>query len=118
MVGGLEDEFDEGRQAALPSASGAVTIDGSTTLRDLSTQLGWPFPKKPGVETLAGFLLGELGHLPEVGEVVIHAGRAFGVVERNGLRIRRVRVEALASGEAGSEAPGAPTKESGLEVPA
>ncbi len=99
IVGELEDEFDVGTQAALPSSSGTVTIDGSTTLRDLSTQLGWPFPKKPGVETLAGFLLGELGHLPEPGEKVVHAGRSFAVAERSGLRISRVRVETLASEE-------------------
>ena len=115
VVGELEDEFDVGTQAALPSASGAVTIDGSTTLRDLSTQLGWSFPKKPGVETLAGFLLGELGHLPEVGETVVHAGRSFAVVERNGLRISRVRVETLAPEEPDAESvEGA--QGSGLEV--
>ncbi len=117
VVGELEDEFDVGTQAALPSASGTVTIDGSTTLRDLSTQLGWPFPKKPGVETLAGFLLGELGHLPEVGETVTHKGRSFAVVERNGLRISRVRVETLAP-EAEAAAAGESTEANGLEVSA
>ena len=117
VVGELEDEFDVGTQAALPSASGAVTIDGSTTLRDLSTQLGWPFPKKPGVETLAGFLLGELGHLPETGESVVHAGRSFAVVERNGLRISRVRVETLAPEEPDA-GPRVGTQGNGLEVSA
>ena len=118
VVGELEDEFDVGTKAAVPSASGAVTIDGSTTLRDLSTQLGWPFPKKPGVETLAGFLLGELGHLPEVGEMVMHKGRSFAVVERNGLRISRVRVETLAAEKANEAAAGESTEANGLEVSA
>ena len=118
VVGELEDEFDVGTQAALPSTSGPVTIDGSTTLRDLSTQLGWPFPKKPGVETLAGFLLGELGHLPETGETVVHAGRSFAVVERNGLRISRVRVETLTAGEADDAALGEGAEGNGLEVSA
>ncbi len=118
IVGELEDEFDVGTRAALPSSSGTVTIDGSTTLRDLSTQLGWPFPKKPGVETLAGFLLGELGHLPEPGEKVVHAGRSFAVAERNGLRISRVRVEELASeaGRAASRGEGA--RDDGMELSA
>ncbi len=118
VVGELEDEFDVGTQATLPSASGTVTIDGSTTLRDLSTQLGWPFPKKPGVETLAGFLLGELGHLPETGESVVHAGRSFAVVERNGLRISRVRVETLAPESADDAEPGEGAQGNGLEVSA
>ena len=118
VVGELEDEFDVGTQPALPSASGTVTIDGSTTLRDLSTQLGWPFPKKPGVETLAGFLLGELGHLPETGETVVHAGRSFAVVERNGLRISRVRVETLTPDGRAGASPGTGVEENGLEVSA
>ncbi len=115
VVGELEDEFDVATHAALPSTSGAVTIDGSTTLRDLSTQLGWPFPKKPGVETLAGFLLGELGHLPETGETVVHAGRSFAVVERNGLRISRVRVDTLAANDPDAGL-GEATQGSGQEV--
>ncbi len=117
IVGELEDEFDVGTRDMLPSASGAVTIDGSTTLRDLSTQLGWPFPKKPGVETLAGFLLGELGHLPEVGETVMHAGRSFSVTERNRLRISRVRVETILPEGASGALLGEAARENGLEVP-
>jgi putative hemolysin len=96
IVGELEDEFDVGVRTMIESATGVVVIDGSTTLRDLSTELGWPFPKQPGVETLAGFLLGRLGHIPVAGESVVHAGRVFRVVEMTGRRIGRVRVEAEA----------------------
>ncbi len=94
VVGELEDEFDEPAPVGtMLSATGVVVIDGSATLRDLTTQLGWPFPRKPGVETLAGFLLAELGHIPEVGESVTHAGRLFTVAELTGRRIGKVRVE-------------------------
>ena len=49
------------------NAEGVMALDGSTTLRDLGTQLGWTFPREAGVETLAGFLLAQLGHLPVPG---------------------------------------------------
>lgn len=93
IVGELEDEFDVGTRVAMSSGTRMVTVEGSTTLRDLTTSLGWPFPKQPGVETLAGFLLAELGHIPLAGEVVIHAGREFRVLEMIGRRVGRVRVE-------------------------
>jgi putative hemolysin len=96
VVGELEDEFDISTRTSMLSATGGVVVlDGSTTLRDLTTQLGWPFPRQPGVETLAGFLLGELGHIPVVGESAVHASRIFRVVEMAGRRIARVRVEDL-----------------------
>ena len=113
IVGELEDEFDVGTRTMLASATGVVVIDGSTTLRDLSTELGWPFPKQPGVETLAGFLLSELGHIPVNGESVVHAGRLFRVAEMAGRRISRVRVEAVEDAADKSA-----TEDDGLEVSA
>ena len=73
-----------------------MSLDGSTTLRDLGTQLGWTFPREAGVETLAGFLLAQLGHLPSAGESVTHYGRRYIVEEMAGRRIARVRVETIA----------------------
>jgi len=107
VVGELEDEFDVSTRASMLSAGafsgGVVVLDGSTTLRDLTTQLGWPFPRQPGVETLAGFLLGELGHIPAAGESVRHAGRVFRVAEMAGRRIARVRVEDIGKAEVSAE---------------
>jgi CBS domain containing-hemolysin-like protein len=95
VVGELEDEFDIASRAAAFNAEGVMALDGSTTLRDLGTQLGWTFPREAGVETLAGFLLTELGHLPVAGESVVHAGRRFVIEQMAGRRIARVRVETL-----------------------
>ncbi|WP_263365436.1 hemolysin family protein [Edaphobacter bradus] len=91
IVGELDDEFDV--RSALPTATGVMTLDGSTSLRDLTTQLHWAFPREAGVETLAGFLLAHLGHIPSSGESVIYDGRRYTVVEMTGHRISRVKVE-------------------------
>jgi CBS domain containing-hemolysin-like protein len=63
------------------------------------------------VETLAGFMLGELGHIPREGESVKHAGRMFWVAEMAGRRISKVRVE---DGRAMPDATA--TEDDGLEV--
>jgi len=92
IVGELEDEFDISKSPLL-STTGAMSLDGSTTLRDLGNQLHWTFPREPGVETLAGYLLANLGHIPTVGESIEHGGRRYEVAEMSGRRISRVIVE-------------------------
>ena len=96
VVGELEDEFDIASRTADFNAAGVMSLDGSTTLRDLGTQLHWTFPREAGVETLAGFLLTQLGHLPDAGESVEYKGRRLVVAEMAGRRIARVRVETIA----------------------
>jgi putative hemolysin len=95
VVGELEDEFDISRSPLL-STTGAMSLDGSTTLRDLGNQLHWKFPREAGVETLAGFLLAQLGHIPNVGESIEYECRRFQVAEMAGRRISRVIVEDIA----------------------
>jgi putative hemolysin len=92
VVGELEDEFDISRSPLL-STTGVMSLEGSTTLRDLGNQLHWTFPREAGVETLAGFLLAHLGHIPTVGEAVDYEGRRYKVAEMSGHRISRVIVE-------------------------
>jgi CBS domain containing-hemolysin-like protein len=96
VVGELEDEFDISRSPLL-STTGAMSLEGSTTLRDLGNQLHWKFPREAGVETLAGFLLANLGHIPTVGESMEYEGRRYQVAEMSGHRISRVIVEDVAA---------------------
>ncbi len=95
IVGELEDEFDVSARTALFNTAGVMSLDGSTTLRDLGTQLHWTFPREAGVETLAGFLLAHLGHIPAAGESIDHQGRRYTVAEMTGRRISRVNVRTL-----------------------
>jgi len=110
IVGELEDEFDLGTKNEVLSAAGSITQEGSTPLRDLTTRLDWEFPRQPGIETLAGFLLSEIGHIPVVGESVAHEGKVFRVLEMAGRRISRIEVQVESpEGEA------LPTEDDGLE---
>jgi CBS domain containing-hemolysin-like protein len=104
IVGEMEDEFDTGRNLPLPAAGGGLLLDGNASLRDLVTQLRWKFPRRYGVETLAGFLLAKLGHIPVEGEHVDFGGRRFVVVRMDGKRIAQVRVAPPAEAGAGAEA--------------
>jgi CBS domain containing-hemolysin-like protein len=99
VVGELEDEFDVGKDLPLAAAGGGLLLDGSASLRDLVTQLRWKFPRENGVETLAGFLLAKLGHIPMEGEGVVFDGQRFTVVKMDGRRIAQVRVDAVEQAE-------------------
>ena len=93
LVGELEDEFDAPSHPVLGLAGGAVLMDGSVNLRDLETQMHWSLPRDSGVETLAGFVLARLGHLPEPGESVEYEDRRLTVLEMDARRIAKIRVE-------------------------
>ena len=97
IVGELEDEFDTARSLPLPASDGGLLLDGTASLRDLVTQLHWKFPREAGVETLAGFLLAKLGHIPAEGEHVDFGGRRFAVQQMKRQRIVQVRVDPIRS---------------------
>ena len=103
LAGELEDEFDTPSEPVLGSAGGAVVMDGSVNLRDLETQMDWSLPRDGGVETLAGFVLAQLGHIPEPGESVVYEDRRLTVVEMDARRIAKIRVETVENAPAEAE---------------
>lgn len=92
LVGEIEDEFDIERQP-LPVGATTMVLDGSLPLRDLETQYQLPLPREDGYETLAGFVLSKLQRIPEGGESFVFEGRRFTVVEMEGRRVAKVRIE-------------------------
>jgi putative hemolysin len=95
LAGEFEDEFDVPARPVLSSAGGAVVMDGGVNLRDLETQIQWNLPRDGGVETLAGFVLAQLGHIPEPGESVVFEDKRLTVVEMDARRIAKIRVETV-----------------------
>lgn len=93
VIGEVEDEFDVTAKKVLTTATGGLVLDGGVNLRDLETQMRWSLPRQAGVETLAGFILTRLGHIPSVDESFEYEGRRFTVLEMSENRISRVRVE-------------------------
>ncbi|HZD95980.1 MAG TPA: hemolysin family protein [Candidatus Sulfotelmatobacter sp.] len=95
IVGELEDEFDVAQLAVVPLSSGAVVLDGSSNLRDLEAQYDIVLPREEGFETLAGFVMSQLGKIPRAGERFEFDGRRYTVLQMDGHRIVRVKIENL-----------------------
>jgi putative hemolysin len=70
---------------------GELEVDGLLNLDEFAEQTGVELPEGP-YETVAGYLLAALGHLPAEGESVEVSGRRLTVTELDGRRIARVRV--------------------------
>jgi CBS domain containing-hemolysin-like protein len=95
LTGELEDEFDDPARPVLANAQGTLMLEGSANLRDLETQMQWSLPRDGGVETLAGFVLTRLGRIPRGGESIDYEGRRLIVVEMDGHRIAKIRVDPI-----------------------
>ncbi|MGH9591422.1 MAG: hemolysin family protein [Terracidiphilus sp.] len=98
LTGELEDEFDNPARSILTAPGGALLMDGNTNLRDLETQMHWNLPREGGIETLAGFMLVRLGHVPVPGESIEYEGRRLTIVDMDARRIAKIRVESLPEG--------------------
>jgi putative hemolysin len=93
IVGRIEDEHDEA--SATARQADLIEVDGATRVRDLESEYGIELPADAGFETLAGFLLYELGEIPHPGKNLEYEGRRYTVLEMERNRIARVRIEKL-----------------------
>jgi CBS domain containing-hemolysin-like protein len=76
-----------------PGGEKTFLVDGLLREDELAEQTGFRLPEGP-YETLAGFLLSRLGHIPVVGESLEDEGWEFTVLEVDRHRIEQVRVVA------------------------
>jgi putative hemolysin len=100
IFGEIEDEHDLHRPLLL--RMDVIELEGTINIRDLESQYGIDLPTNAGFETLAGFLLFRLGYIPKPGDSVVHEGRRFTILQMEGNRIARVKVEKV---EHGAEVP-------------
>jgi putative hemolysin len=90
LVGDIRDEYDVAERTH--RAAGAdLEVDGLLNLEDFEEETGFELPEGP-YETVAGFVVAELGALPEVGTTVEVAGHRLTVTELDGRRASRIRV--------------------------
>jgi putative hemolysin len=94
VIGDIRDEYDAPAEGALRVRGGEIEADGLLNLDEVEERTGVRLPDGP-YETLAGFVMATLGHLPRVGEAVEADDHRLTVVELDGRRVSRVRVTAI-----------------------
>jgi putative hemolysin len=98
IVGEIRDEDEAESRPIERLRDGSLLVDASASIRDLDGQHGLAFPESAAYETLAGFLLEQLQRIPRGGENINYRDRKFTVVEMDGRRIARVKVEPAGRG--------------------
>jgi putative hemolysin len=90
LIGDIRDEFDVG-EVRVSEEGGPVEVDGLMSLADFAEHTDVPLPHGP-YETVAGFMVNQLGRMPRVGDAVEVDGSFLGVAGLDGRRISRVVV--------------------------
>src|ERR1700676_1360196 len=98
MVGEIHDEFDV-VERPLTLADGAVVFDAALNVRDLDAQYNISLPDDPAYATVGGFVLDQLGFIPKGGESFEYGNSRFSVVEMDGKRVARVKIQRIRSPE-------------------
>ncbi len=91
LVGDIRDEYDVDETETTRHLSGDVEVDGLLNLDDFEDETGLELPEGH-YETVAGFLMSELGRIPVPGDAVDFGERRITVLVVDGRRVSRVRV--------------------------
>src|SRR6266481_2035395 len=94
VVGEIHDEFDV-VERPLTLADGAIVFDAALNVRDLDTQYNIALPEDPAYATVGGFVLDQLGFIPRGGESFEFGNFRFTVMEMDGRRVARVKIQLL-----------------------
>ncbi len=84
---------DQGAGVTVSTGVRTFLVDGVLREDELAETTGFRLPEGP-YETLAGFLMDRLGHIPVAGETVVEDGWEFTVIEVFRRRVEQVRVVA------------------------
>jgi putative hemolysin len=96
IVGELSDEGDR-EPGIVERADGSLLVSGAAPADELAERLHLRLPGTRNFHTVAGLVLAEIGHLPEVGETVDIQGWRFEVLDLDGRRIDKLLVSRVAA---------------------
>jgi CBS domain containing-hemolysin-like protein len=94
LVGDIEDEFDRRGHLVRRVGAGRHLLLGSLRVDRVGELFGVTLPEGE-YETVAGFVLDQLGHIPEPGERVVLGGWELAVTRVEGVRITELALRRL-----------------------
>lgn len=92
IVGDIQDEYDlEPKQIELLNER-ELLVDARIDLGELNEFLPEPLPEEEDYETISGFILYQLGYLPQAGERIELDGLSIEITKINEHRIEKVKI--------------------------
>jgi CBS domain containing-hemolysin-like protein len=89
IVGEVGDQFDVASPEIQNQPDGSTLIDGLTLIEAVNQQLELNL-SDPHYDTIAGYFLGKLGHIPKIGDTIESGGVRLQVKSMDGLRIAQL----------------------------
>ena len=92
----MQDAFDATPPEIQVLPDGSALVDGMTLIDDINDHFDLELAD-PNYDTIAGYFLGKLEHIPKVGEEVVDAenGICLRVTQMDRLRIARVAISRI-----------------------
>jgi len=92
LVGSIQDEFDAETPRIVPAPGGGYIVRGNTPLEEINHELHVEL-RAPNINTLSGYLTAEAGRFPVPGDTFDIPGLTAEVLEVEGTRASRVRLQ-------------------------
>ena len=92
ITGELRDPFDKEEYEILKKEDGSAVVDGSINIYDIEENFDIEFPDEREYDTLAGFVLNDIGDIPKEGEIVKFENYYFKVLKVLSNRIDKIEI--------------------------
>lgn len=97
IVGEIQDEYDAEENELIENISDSeFIVDARFHVHDMNEKLGSKIvPETDDYETVGGFILDQLGHVPKVDESIVSEGIRFTVLSADDRKIEKIKVEKI-----------------------
>jgi putative hemolysin len=93
IVGEFPDKEDPPEDAIRTLDGGVYEVPAGLHVSEVNESLELDIPEESDFETLGGFVLAQLGHLPKQGEGFLHEGTRYRVLEASDRRVLKISVQ-------------------------
>jgi len=91
IVGEIQDEYDLEEECLIPQEDGSVLVDGRLAIEEFEEYFGLAVEREK-FDTVGGYLVEHLGHVPASGESIGINGLKIVIVSADPMAIRQLRV--------------------------
>ncbi len=99
IVGEIADEYDDEEEATVAlkviEPGRLAEVDGKVQIDDINEALGIEIPESEDYETVGGYVLAQLGKVPEVGENFSESDVRITVLAAGARKVDRLRIQVL-----------------------
>ena len=91
IVGNIQDEYDNEQEDIHKISNGTFVVEGSASIDELEEIIGSKIPDGD-YDTIAGFIIEQLGKVPDIGEQISYCGSIFKVLEVKNRRVTKIEI--------------------------